>query len=50
MNPALNKGVELNKQKDMIPIVSIAGEDAEKRSSMNIWQKELQVSKENIRF
>lgn len=37
MNPALNKGVELNKQKDMIPIVGIAGEESRKKiSSMNI--------------
>lgn len=35
--PALNKGVELNKQKDMIPIVGIAGEESRKKiSSMNI--------------
>ena len=49
MNPALNKGVELNKQKDMIPIVGIAGEEMQKKDFFYEYlAKELQVSKEEI--
>ena len=49
MNPALNKGVELNKQKDMIPIVGIAGEEMQKKDFFYEYlAKELQLSKEEI--
>ena len=49
MNPALNKGVELNKQKDMIPIVGVAGEEMQQKDFFYEYlAKELQVSKEEI--
>lgn len=49
MNPALNKGVELNKQKDMIPIIGIAGEEMQKKDFFYEYlAKELQLSKEEI--
>lgn len=49
MNPALNKGVELNKQKDMIPIVGMSGEETlDKDFFYQYLARELQVSKEEI--
>lgn len=49
LNKEVNKGVELNRQKDMLPICGLAGEDAENTDFfMEYLARELQVEKEEI--
>lgn len=49
MNPEVNKGVELNKQTDLLPILGMLGEDREEKSFMQAYlAEELKVAKEDI--
>ncbi len=49
MNRDLNKGIELNKQKDTLPLLSLVNEELEKGNYLlNLVAKELGVSKEEI--
>lgn len=49
MNRNINKGVELNKQTDTIPVIGMWGEEAEKKEFfMEYLAKELGVEKEEI--
>ena len=49
MNREMNKGVELKKQTDMLPIVSMMGEDTIKEGFVNrLLAEELQVAPEEI--
>ena len=46
MNREVNKGIELNKQKDLLPILGLEGEGEKK--FLNFLAKELQTEPENI--
>ena len=48
MNREVNKGVELNKQTEMLPIVGLLGEEADNEYFLNFLSKELGVAKEDI--
>lgn len=49
MNREVNKGVELNKQTDMLPILGLVGEEGkEDKVLLDFLSKELQVEKEDI--
>ena len=48
MNREVNKGVELNKQTEMLPIVGLLGEEADNEYFLNFLSKELNVAKEDI--
>lgn len=48
MNREVNKGVELNKQTEMLPIVGLLGEEADADYFMTFLAKELSVAKEDI--
>lgn len=48
MNREVNKGIELNRQKDMLPIVGIAGQEADKAFFIDYLAEELKVDKEEI--
>jgi aspartyl aminopeptidase len=49
MNRNVNSGVELNRQKDMIPMISMVNENLEKGNYLiNILTEELKINKEDI--
>ena len=49
MNREVNKGIELNKQTDMLPILGLLGEGAkEEKMLMDFLAEELQVKREDI--
>ena len=48
MNREINKGVELNKQQDMIPILGLSGEEQSEEFFMEHLAKQLRVEKEDI--
>lgn len=48
MNREVNKGIELNRQKDMLPIMGMAEEKADQDFFMQYLAKELGVDKEDI--
>ncbi|MCI8326802.1 MAG: M18 family aminopeptidase [Lachnospiraceae bacterium] len=49
MNKNINKGIELNRQRDMLPIVGVAGEsETEKNFFIRYLSEELQVEPEDI--
>ena len=49
MNRDVNKGVELNKQTDLLPILGMLGDDPEEKDFMQVYlAKELKVAKEDI--
>ena len=48
MNREINKGVELNKQQDMLPILGLSGEEQSEEFFMEHLAKQLRVEKEDI--
>lgn len=48
MNRDMNKGVELNKQQDMLPILGLAGEETTGEFFMEYLARQLRVEKEDI--
>ena len=48
MNREVNKGVEINKQTELLPIAGLTGEGQEKDYFLQFLAKELQVKKEDI--
>lgn len=48
MNRDVNKGVELNKQTDMLPILGLLGEEKEEHILMKFLAEELKVEEEKI--
>lgn len=48
MNREVNKGVELNKQTDLLPIAGLLSEDADADYFLTFLAKELKVAKEDI--
>lgn len=48
MNREVNKGVELNKQTELLPIVGLTGQEADGAYFLDFLCKELQVEKEDI--
>ncbi len=48
MNRDVNKGVELNKQTDMLPILGLLGEEKEEHMLMKFLAEELKVEEEKI--
>ena len=48
MNRDVNKGVELNKQTDMLPILGLLGEEKEEHMLMKFLAEELKVAEEKI--
>jgi len=48
MNRDMNKGVELNRQQDMLPILGLSGEEAKEVFFMEYLARQLRVEKEDI--
>lgn len=48
MNREVNKGTELNRQTDLLPVMGLAGENPDKESFLNYLAEYLKVGKEEI--